>query len=80
VLVPVEQKGLAGVGRINISTAAGRNGNGALFRGRHISGRETRIRTVKSTSTDGNTATEAMTNVDVCLNVWPLWTNILSNS
>jgi hypothetical protein len=55
----VGRNGPAGVGRVNSSTAVGMNGKADALFGRHISGGATRIRTVKSTSTGGNTATEA---------------------
>ena len=58
-LAMVGRNGPAGVGRVNSSTAVGTNGRVDALFGRHISGGETRIRTVKSTSTGGNTATKA---------------------
>ena len=57
----VGRNGPAGVGRVNRSTAVGTNGRVDALFGRHISGGETRIRTVKSTGTGGNTATKGCT-------------------
>jgi hypothetical protein len=63
-LAAVGRKCLVGVSRINILIAVGMNGRSRpLFSGRHIFGGQTRIRTVKSTSTVGETATEATTHV-----------------
>jgi len=54
------RRGRAGVGRTNTSIPANmaHGRSGALNRGHRISGWGIRIRTVKSTSTVGNTVTE----------------------